>query len=55
MVANVRRAIDVERCRMRDGKATGTPKGNRNAWKHGNYSREMKARHLAVRYLLRMF
>ncbi len=26
------------RCRMHGGKATGAPKGNRNAWKHGTYS-----------------
>jgi hypothetical protein len=27
---------------MHGGKATGAPKGNKNAWKHGNYSTESK-------------
>jgi len=31
-------AMKNGRCRMHGGKATGAPKGNRNAWKHGNYS-----------------
>ena len=26
------------KCRMHGGKATGTPKGNQNAWKHGGCS-----------------
>ena len=30
------------RCRMHGGKATGARKGNRNAWKHGNYSTQAK-------------
>ncbi len=28
------------RCRMHGGKATGAPKGNKNAFKHGLYSKE---------------
>lgn len=29
------------RCRMHGGTNPGPPKGNRNAWKHGGYDREM--------------
>lgn len=31
------------RCRLHGGKATGPPKGNRNAWKHGRFSAEAVA------------
>lgn len=31
------------RCRLHGGLSPGAPKGNRNAWKHGAYSREFKA------------
>lgn len=31
------------RCRLHGGMSTGAPKGNKNAWKHGAYSREFKA------------
>jgi glucans biosynthesis protein len=31
-----------KRCRMHGGTNPGAPKGNRNAWKHGLYSREMR-------------
>jgi hypothetical protein len=41
------------RCRMHGGKATGAPKGNRNAWKHGHYSSAKKARRTQMRVLLR--
>lgn len=27
------------RCHMHGGKSPGAPKGNRNAWKHGRYSK----------------
>jgi uncharacterized protein YjcR len=30
------------RCRMHGGTSPGAPKGNRNAWKHGFYSRQWK-------------
>lgn len=36
------------RCRMHGGTNPGPPKGNRNAWKHGARSREMRE---LVRYL----
>jgi hypothetical protein len=39
-------AMKNGRCRMHGGKSTGAPKGNRNAWKHGNYFRLVEnARH----------
>jgi len=38
---------------MHGGKATGAPKGNRNAFKHGNYSAKGKAGRAALRLLLR--
>jgi glucans biosynthesis protein len=31
------------RCRIHGGMSPGAPKGNRNAWKHGLYSREIRA------------
>jgi uncharacterized protein YjcR len=40
------------RCRMHGEKATGAPKGNRNAWKHGNYSERELALRLAMRLLV---
>jgi len=30
------------RCRMHGGASPGAPRGNRNAWKHGKYSRGTK-------------
>ena len=41
------------RCRLHGGKSTGAPKGNRNAWKHGNYSAREKARRMMMSILLR--
>lgn len=32
-------AMPNGRCRMHGGTSTGAPKGNRNAWKHGRYSK----------------
>jgi uncharacterized protein YjcR len=40
------------RCRMHGGKSTGAPKGNKNAWKHGNYSEAAKAERSFVKQLL---
>jgi glucans biosynthesis protein len=45
-------AMPNGRCRMHGGKSPGAPKGNRNAWKHGNYSSEAKAMRRLVRQLL---
>ena len=42
------------RCRMHGGKATGAPKGNRNAWKHGKYSAEHRDWLNAINTLLGM-
>jgi len=41
------------RCRLHGGKSTGPPKGNKNAWKHGRYSREAKELKQAICDLLR--
>ncbi|HRD87320.1 MAG TPA: HGGxSTG domain-containing protein [Accumulibacter sp.] len=38
-------AMPNGRCRLHGGKATGAPKGNRNAFKHGRYT----AAHIAER------
>jgi len=37
---------------MHGGTNPGAPKGNRNAWKHGGYSREQLAWRREVRQLL---
>jgi uncharacterized protein YjcR len=42
------------RYRMHGGEATGAPKGNSNAWKHGHYSAREQARRAALRLLLRI-
>ena len=42
------------RCRMHGGKATGAPKGNRNAWKHGAYAGETVDLMKAVQEILQM-
>jgi hypothetical protein len=43
-------AMKNGRCRMHGGKATGAPRGNRNAWKHGHYSARERARRIALSY-----
>jgi len=40
------------RCRMHGGKSPGAPKGNKNAWRHGRYSREAIERRRATRSLI---
>jgi len=40
------------RCRMHGGKSTGAPKGNKNAWKHGHYSKGAKAGRALLKNLL---
>ena len=42
------------RCRMHGGKSAGPPKGNRNAWKHGNFSAQARARRVLLKYLSRI-
>lgn len=39
------------RCRLHGGKATGAPKGNRNAWKHGLRSAEYQANRALLRLM----
>jgi uncharacterized protein YjcR len=38
---------------MHGGKSPGAPRGNRNAWKHGNYSEAAKAERSFVKQLLK--
>jgi hypothetical protein len=45
-------AMPNGRCRMHGGKSPGAPKGNRNAWKHGDYSAESIAFRKLIRGLL---
>ena len=37
---------------MHGGKAIGAPKGNKNAWKHGQHSTAERARRALMKYLL---
>jgi hypothetical protein len=41
------------RCRMHGGKSSGAPRGNRNALRHGLYTKEVLARGAKVRDLCR--
>jgi len=41
------------RCRMHGGTSPGAPKGNKNAWKHGYYSKVAKAERSFVKQLLK--
>ena len=41
------------RCRMHGGTSPGAPKGNRNAWKHGQYSAEAIATRHTISALIR--
>lgn len=45
-------AMKNGRCRMHGGKASGAPKGNRNALKHGLYTAEMIARRQMIKTLI---
>ncbi|WP_443478159.1 HGGxSTG domain-containing protein [Novosphingobium aerophilum] len=38
-----------QRCRMHGGNSCGAPKGNRNAWKHGDRSAQTEAEMKLVR------
>lgn len=41
------------RCRMHGGKSTGPPKGNKNALKHGFYTKEAVEHRRYIRQLLK--
>ena len=47
-------AMKNGKCRFHGGKATGAPKGNRNALKHGNYTAREMARRAAIKCWLRI-
>ena len=46
-------AMPNGRCRMHGGKSTGAPKCNKNAWKHGRYSKVAKAERSLIKQLLK--
>jgi glucans biosynthesis protein len=46
-------AMKNGRCQMHGGKSPGPPKENKNAWKHGLYSRESTGLHRQVKDLVR--
>lgn len=46
-------AMPNGRCRMHGGSATGAPKGNKNALKHGRYSAEAVSMRRELKALLR--
>ncbi|WP_407075289.1 hypothetical protein [Parasphingorhabdus sp.] len=41
-----------KRCRLHGGKSPGAPKGNKNALRHGLYSRDVQDRIKAIEELL---
>ena len=41
------------RCRMHGGKSTGAPKGNKNAFRHGNYTADALAQRWKIAALMR--
>lgn len=49
------RIIGKKRCRMHGGTSDGAPKGNKNAFKHGKYSREVIAKRKNATKLKREF
>lgn len=40
-LCQARKVSGKKRCRMHGGTSDGAPKGNKNAFKHGRYSREV--------------
>ena len=50
-----RKVIGKKRCRMHGGTSDGAPKGNKNAFKHGRYSREVIEKRKSVMKFKREF
>lgn len=50
-----RKVTGKKRCRMHGGTGDGAPKGNKNAFKHGKYSREVIAKRKNATKLKREF
>ena len=50
-----RKVIGKKRCRMHGGTNDGAPKGNKNAFKHGRYSREVIEKRKSVMKFKREF
>jgi len=51
----VRKVSGKKRCRMHGGTGDGAPKGNKNAFKHGRYSREVIEKRKSATKLKREF
>ena len=47
--------VGTGRCKLHGGASTGAPKGNKNALKHGRYTKEAKEERRQIRELLRLF
>lgn len=50
-----RKVSGKKRCRMHGGTSDGAPKGNKNAFKHGRYSREVIEKRKSAARLKREF
>lgn len=50
-----RKVSGKKRCRMHGGTGDGAPKGNKNAFKHGKYSRELIEKRKSATKLKREF
>ena len=50
-----RKVTGKKRCRMHGGTGDGAPKGNKNAFKHGKYSREVIEKRKSATKLKREF
>ena len=50
-----RKIIGKKRCRMHGGTSDGAPKGNKNAFKHGKYSKEVIEKRKSATKLKREF
>ena len=50
-----RKVTGKKRCRMHGGTSNGAPKGNKNAFKHGRYSREVIEKRKSVMKFKREF
>jgi hypothetical protein len=50
-----RKVSGKKRCRMHGGTSDGAPKGNKNAFKHGRYSREVIEKRKSATKLKREF
>jgi len=47
--------VGTGRCKLHGGKSTGAPQGNKNALKHGRYTREAREERKNMREFVRLF